>query len=350
MADYLTRLAGRTLGLTPVAEPIRAPLFAPERTAATTAVPEELLEAPNALPSLPGNSARGQEPSAIGRENAGQPGPRLTSSGRQRDLAPRPLSGDEGNGDLGPSSADVSVSPSAAGNPPPAQQSGGSPAVILRPPSRAGMIAAAIWKGPGELPEETLLPPSAAPSHRELLPGSFDGPDGGLPEGRRLFSRQAGPAPPPGAFAAAGKDRRRAHSAVSEDGHRRGPEPTLPSSKSFQPPADLSDLPDGPGENRPSRAALPSPVMASAETLLVPLSATEILLPKQERLGPGRPPGESAPPRDQEAPPVIEITIGRVEVKAVYPPAPPARPREAVPVAPRLSLEEYLRNQNGGRR
>jgi hypothetical protein len=45
--------------------------------------------------------------------------------------------------------------------------------------------------------------------------------------------------------------------------------------------------------------------------------------------------------------PTIRVTIGRVEVRAVTPtPAPsrkPARP------APRMSLDEYLRAQNGGR-
>jgi hypothetical protein len=50
------------------------------------------------------------------------------------------------------------------------------------------------------------------------------------------------------------------------------------------------------------------------------------------------------------SPPIIEVTIGRVEVRAVHPPAPVARPKPIAPAAPRLSLEEYLRNQNGGRR
>jgi hypothetical protein len=49
--------------------------------------------------------------------------------------------------------------------------------------------------------------------------------------------------------------------------------------------------------------------------------------------------------------PVVRVTIGRVEVRAVYPPAPPApRPaRAAGPVAP-SPLEEYLRARDAGSR
>ena len=49
----------------------------------------------------------------------------------------------------------------------------------------------------------------------------------------------------------------------------------------------------------------------------------------------------------REAAPTIHVSIGRIEVRAVAPPAPqpaPARP------APAMSLDEYLRAHNGGRR
>jgi hypothetical protein len=56
---------------------------------------------------------------------------------------------------------------------------------------------------------------------------------------------------------------------------------------------------------------------------------------------------ERAPlPVRAEAPaaePVIQISIGRIEVRATPPPAQPARPRPAAPSAP--SLEEYLRRR-----
>jgi hypothetical protein len=53
--------------------------------------------------------------------------------------------------------------------------------------------------------------------------------------------------------------------------------------------------------------------------------------------------------RDSNAPPTVQVTISRVEVRAVTPPAqtPRAIERKSPPL---LSLEEYLRERNGGRR
>jgi len=52
-----------------------------------------------------------------------------------------------------------------------------------------------------------------------------------------------------------------------------------------------------------------------------------------------------------EEPPVVRVTIGRVEVRAVYPPATPApRPaRATVPAAPSV-LERYLAARDAGTR
>ncbi len=48
-------------------------------------------------------------------------------------------------------------------------------------------------------------------------------------------------------------------------------------------------------------------------------------------------------------PPTIRVTIGRIEVRAVHPPA-PAPQKRAAASQPRISLEEYLRKRNGGSR
>lgn len=47
-----------------------------------------------------------------------------------------------------------------------------------------------------------------------------------------------------------------------------------------------------------------------------------------------------------QAAPVIRVTIGRVDVRAVNAPARPVR-RVAMPGAPKLSLEDYLRSRSG---
>jgi hypothetical protein len=46
--------------------------------------------------------------------------------------------------------------------------------------------------------------------------------------------------------------------------------------------------------------------------------------------------------------PTIHITIGRIDIRAVTPPALPPRSRSATSTAPKLSLESYLQSRNGG--
>ena len=47
--------------------------------------------------------------------------------------------------------------------------------------------------------------------------------------------------------------------------------------------------------------------------------------------------------RTETSAPTIRVTIGRVEVRAIHPPAP--APKPARPAAPKLSLDEYLRGR-----
>ena len=61
----------------------------------------------------------------------------------------------------------------------------------------------------------------------------------------------------------------------------------------------------------------------------------------------GSPHPLSAP--SEPAQPTIQVTIGRVEVRAVTPPAPPARPPRPAP-APSLALDDYLKQRREGRR
>jgi hypothetical protein len=51
--------------------------------------------------------------------------------------------------------------------------------------------------------------------------------------------------------------------------------------------------------------------------------------------------------RDSAEPPIIRVTIGRIEVRAAAPPAPPLE--TVAPPKPKMSLDEYLRQHNGRR-
>ena len=50
-----------------------------------------------------------------------------------------------------------------------------------------------------------------------------------------------------------------------------------------------------------------------------------------------------APEGARDQAPIVRVTIGRVEVRAIHPPAP--APKPARPAAPKLSLDEYLRGR-----
>jgi len=84
-----------------------------------------------------------------------------------------------------------------------------------------------------------------------------------------------------------------------------------------------------------------SPAAARATT---PVVCPAVLLAKAAQSPPPRREPAAAP----ASPPPVQITIGRVEVRAVH--APAERARSAAPAAPRLSLDDYLRRRSGGSR
>jgi hypothetical protein len=90
--------------------------------------------------------------------------------------------------------------------------------------------------------------------------------------------------------------------------------------------------------------AAPSPAPAAPSTVQRP---TAILLPSLRPapaplLAPSLPTPDKPAPPPAAAEPVIQVTIGRVEVRAAAPPASPPPPRPA-PAPPRMTLDEYLR-------
>lgn len=97
---------------------------------------------------------------------------------------------------------------------------------------------------------------------------------------------------------------------------------------------------------RPSSSAEPRPASPAA---LVPKPAppARIVVEPRVALAPLMPPAVPAPIRSTEVPaPTIQVTIGRIEVRATPPPAQPSRPRPPAPSA--VSLEEYLRRRSKG--
>lgn len=91
------------------------------------------------------------------------------------------------------------------------------------------------------------------------------------------------------------------------------------------------------GEPQPHAHPEPSPMPAAWPGTLTPV------LP-QIRLAPAQPLAPPAPAPGLPTP-TIQVTIGRIEVKAT-PPAPPSKKQR--PAAPVMSLEEYLRRRAGG--
>lgn len=92
------------------------------------------------------------------------------------------------------------------------------------------------------------------------------------------------------------------------------------------PPVPARSLPAGAGPVR--RLLVPAAVRRAADT---PVDSFRSLRPTTPAQTPG---------------PVIKVTIGRIDVRAVTPPRPPAN-RQSPRPEPALSLEDYLRARNG---
>lgn len=106
-----------------------------------------------------------------------------------------------------------------------------------------------------------------------------------------------------------------------------------------EPAASIRRSPGGTGP-----AAAPAPAPKPVEGALLPQPVAVALPRTTLRPDAGPPPRV---PEPEQAGPVINVTIGRVEVRAV--PAAPARPRaEGMRPTP-LSLDDYLKQRGGGR-
>ncbi len=117
------------------------------------------------------------------------------------------------------------------------------------------------------------------------------------------------------------------------------------------------------GQAVPAAAVLEAPAPAAAASTLRPsieIEARSAAAVPELRPGPRAMPGRrgqlgvrpAAPPAEAaaaDAEHVVQVTIGRIDVRAVHPRPAPARARRE-PAQPRVSLEEYLRRRREGRR
>lgn len=352
MADYLTRMVERTLGLSPVARPAIPPTFAPETA---DPPPEPAVEhLPAAHPNPPREPGH-HVPDRMGRfEGEG-------SNPEERDNTLSPTT-------AGPTrrigtQIESDALPSETGSADERREAERRPAGARREqrPSpgstrRARRETEGSEAGP-DLREATSFelqlnrPETAADRGERLAKSSETGvrsarrpstePDEGGAATPPLLPREARPsgtrATPPGTTGDPGLWVRPDSDLAGRVGRRLSPEPLVPD----------ADVPD----------ELLAPTTASYARR----SSGASRVPVRESRGAadtGRPRGASSPTPattsgqrevgKESSSPTIRVSIGRVEVRAVAPgPAPLPRPAEAE-APPALSLDDYLKN--GGRR
>jgi hypothetical protein len=306
MADYLSKLAGRALGVEPVAQPFVAPMYAPgpellagapDGTAHDVeSVAEDDAEAPSAPADLPAALVPSLEP-----EPPKQPVVVRTQAG------PRELAVEQWVEGEGIAEEEMPLEPTGR--------------------SRARQLA--VSGDPPASPRASRDQPRSAspPEHAEQEPDSAG--DGELPAPRA--ARAAQPAP------------RQKEIVLPRGLPADEAEPAALVLPMSAPLAGEESAAGGPLAGEESVAGGPLPVRVEVREAAAPWPAA-----------PGPPGADELDHREQEEPgeppeSAIRITIGRVEVRAVMRTPPKPAPAES-PAPPRLSLDEYLRSEIGGSR
>jgi len=340
MSDFLTRLAARALGIAPQVQPIITPRYAPDTgvpgpdlpSAQESETPEQ---DPDAQPPTPssfvaptihspwGPSAprvRGSDPedNTDASSATGEDTETATDSGE----AELPYEHRAEQHPTGETAEEPSPSPTDASDPP------GAPDLIPgRPPS---------------LTEDS--PPSPTRAEHEAHP-------------------EPGVRPTPPIHSTSRSTQVRSISEVSTE--------TPPSEASDEPPSILAGREPGVRRDSPRSAGLTTQEQTQRTSRTTEGREPDPGLPTanlpdayEASEHTGTPPVRDHPERSESVElggstsystpenafsrdePTIRVTIGRIEVRAVSPPAPP--PRRTKQPAPKMSLDDYLRARNGG--
>lgn len=316
MSDFLSRLAEQALGAAPAVQPLIGSRHAP---AARSAEPEGFVEetVEREVPRIPAHSPAP---------------PRLSAAPPTTPDDPHPA----------PAAGDPPLPPL-----PPRVES----ASLDRPP------AAPIVRREAEAP---LVPTSASPSPPAppAAPASIDAPaPSDAPasiDGERQPSSARGEIPRPDTPLAPRTDTPllpRTEASPVAPGERRSMEDPARPRRTFVPDARLRADADGAAEgdallmprNDLAPATSPAdPVGREDEAAGTAGRAARTLLPSASAQTGARelPPAAG---REEAERPVVQVTIGRIEVRAVHPPAAPQPAREPGWTPPVLSLDEYLK-------
>ena len=323
MSDFLTRLAARTLEITPVLQPKLASLFSPVQT--------ELGEAPSGMSEFvisdttPIRSETLLDTSSSSSPTPSPPSARLVPQQTPSAHPPLPLTGLPRQ----PISAPTSMPPArslAQPEEPPMPQVGPSAPLISQD------VLAAMLSAIAQQPRRSLFP-LPDPSSTVVPPtnGLINLPSGSSISSTPPHSLSPSPHPPiSSSFPAI---------PAQQILPKRSRPPELPQQVLSAEPAEINGdrtVPSPPNFS-PGLLPLNPPLPEIPQSLVQPNLTPHFPLPI--------PTPHSPPPTPP--PPTIQVTIGRIEVRVAPPTALPKRSKSTQAV-PALSLQDYLKQRQGG--
>ena len=331
MADYFSNLIQLSRGRTAVVQPRLAPLFAPGPR----------------LPPAAGEEARfltGEAPGErTGPEEGWSPGPAAFPANQPPRSLARP--------------AQAPDSPALPGQP---LLQPGDESDWDRPAGASSSQATLVQSQPGEQPGSPGERRSAA---YRAAPNSSPPPQADTAAQSSLFGQEASSSRSPranlpqeaGEFARTPRPRRlpaqpESELPAPEGGPLYGPFPTSNLRAGPQPGGNPAAAGE-PVEEGLFHPTLPPTAQPAARRLMPPIQPEnhpEIEPPAQTDSRSGRGTAALQPAARAQAP-VIQVSIGRVEVRASLPAPPPSAPTPAA-TGPRMTLDEYLLAQKEGKR